>query len=142
MESSFPPPCHPLSVWVLLLLLINSLIGLFVCSYPPQFILLKMRGKTPVPSANIGPFPLDLWGLNHFLPYPCSNQGVLFTYLSSHSPDLTENYVCKWQDFGSIRHLFLLLLFSCFNFPSPHFLPQDQVSSYYLSLGEATENIW
>lgn len=72
-ESSFPLLCHTLSVWILLLCLINSLIGLFVCSYSPRFILIVARGKTPVPSAFARSFPL----------HSCSNQGVLFTYQCS-----------------------------------------------------------
>lgn len=112
------PLRHTLSLWVLLLLLIYSLIGLFVCSYLPQFIFLRMRRKTPpVLSTNTGLFPLDPWGYIHFLPHPCSIQGVLFTYLSSHSPDLTENCVCEWQDLGGIRNLFLLLFSSALTSP-------------------------
>lgn len=106
-ESSFPLLCRTLSVWVLLLLLINSLIGLFVCLYAPQFILLRMRGKTLVPSASTDPFP----GSPGHLPFPShSREWVLFTYPDvQDSPGTKENYICNRYDSIGIISLSILL---------------------------------
>lgn len=60
-----------------------------------------------MPSA--GSFSLDFWGFSCFFPHSRSNQDILFTYQSSHSPDLMEDLACKWQDFVGRRNLYLLL---------------------------------
>lgn len=119
--SVHPLLCHALSVWVYCFSS-NSLIGLFACSHPPQFVLLRMRGKTPAPSANTGSFSLALWGFNRPSLHPW-RQGVLFTYQSSHSPDLTENRVCDWQDFVGMSSLFRLLFPPAFTCPPQTFFP-------------------
>lgn len=122
LGSSFLLLCHTLSVWVLLLLLT----GLFVCLFTPlQFILLRMKGKTPVPSANTGPFPLYIWAFNHFFLYSQSIQGVFFTYQNSHGPDLTENCVREWRDFLGVQSLSLLLFPPALISPPQTFFPHS-----------------